>query len=67
MPYSAEMASVTTWLMVGGGIIVLFSLVSCIHIFVGKRRTGLAKTIALIGFWISFYGAYMDPRLGTIW
>lgn len=67
MSYSAEMESVTTWLMVGGGIVFLFSLVSCIHGVAGKGRTGLSKTLALTGFWISFYGAYMDPRLGIIW
>lgn len=67
MAYSAEMETFTTWLMVGGGIVFAFSLVSCIRIFAGDRKTGLAKTIALIGFWISFYGAFMDPRLGAIW
>lgn len=67
MSYSAEMESFTTWLMVGGGIILLFSLIACNRIFAGKGETVLPKTIALLGFWISFYGAYMDHRLSAFW
>ena len=67
MSYSAEMESFTTWLMVGGGIILLFSLAACNSYFAGKREAGLAKFTALVGFWISFYGAYMDHRLSAFW
>ena len=68
MSYSVEMQSLTTWLMVGGGIIILFSLVACSRRFARDGRTGLTKTIAMLGFWISFFGAYMDHRLSsTFW
>lgn len=68
MSYSAEMESLTTWLMVGGGIIILFSLVACSRRFARDGRTGIQKTMAMVGFWIFFYGAYMDHRLSsTFW
>ena len=67
MSYSTEMAPLTTWLMVGGGIIFLFSLVACLRPFAGNGEPGLPKTFALVGFWLCFYGAYMDPRLGAFW
>lgn len=53
--------------MVGGGIVFVFSLVSCNQFFANGRKMGLAKTIALVAFWISFYGAYMNPYLENIW
>ena len=67
MSYSVEMQALTTWLMVGGGIIILFSLVACNRTFAEDGRTGLAKTIAMMGFWISFFGAYMDHRFSAFW
>jgi hypothetical protein len=67
MSYSAEMESFTTWFMVGGGIILLFSFAACNGYFSGKRETGLAKTIDLVGFWNSFYGTYLDHRLSAFW
>lgn len=67
MEYSAQLVIFTTWLMVGGGIVFVFSLVSCNQFFANGRKMGLAKTIALVAFWISFYGAYMNPYLENIW
>ncbi len=67
MAYSEEMAAFTTWLMAGGGIILFFSLVACLPGIARGASTGVPKVIALVGFWIAFYGAYMDPRLGAYW
>ncbi len=68
MSYSAEMESLTTWLMVGGGIVFMLSLVACSRRFARGGRTGIQKSIAMVGFWIFFFGAYMDHRLSsTFW
>ncbi len=67
MSYSAEMEPLTTWFMVGGGIVFLFSLVACLRPFAGDGENVLPKTLALVGFWLFFFGAFMDPRLGAFW
>ncbi len=61
------MEAFTTWLMVGGGIITLFSLLACLHVFSARKENRLAGKTALIGFWISFYGVFMDHRLMGLW
>ncbi|MDX1485365.1 MAG: hypothetical protein R3229_12890 [Alphaproteobacteria bacterium] len=67
MSYSAELQTFTTWLMAGGGIILVFSLIACSRFIPRSGRNRLSQTIGLIGFWISFYGAFMDHRLAAFW
>ncbi len=67
MTYSPENELVTTWLMAGGGIILVFSIIACLRIFAREHENRISKTTALIGFWMAFYGAFMDHRLAGLW
>ena len=67
MTTSEELATVALWMMIIGGGVGLFGLLSVIQSQHGASRGDLAKPLTIVGFAIFFLGAFLKYRWGTYW
>ncbi len=67
MTSSAELANVAFWMMVIGGAVGFFGLVTIMYSTMDVNRGDMAKPLTIVGLGMFLLGAFLKYRWGTYW
>ena len=67
MTPSEGMESVVMWMMIAGGMVGVFGLVTVIRSANSLNRGDLSKPLIIVGFGLFLLGGFLQYQWGTYW